>query len=270
MRRSKVTLFMPTLNEVVGLRAMLPRIDPSWCDEIIVVDGGSTDGTLEELKKWGCTAIPQVGRGLTPAWNTGFARSTGDIFILFTPDGNCIPELIPTLIAKVEEGHDMVCASRYLPPAISHDDGFITALGNRIFTTAIRILFGSKFTDTLGGFRAYRRDAILAMNLHRQHEESWLRRRYQLINTWEIGSAIRAAKLGLRTMDVAGDEPSRMGGKSKLSVVRNGTAGVVQILHELVSGQRPLRAAARELAAAKGVAAARVAADQVAADRVRA
>jgi len=251
MKRPRVTLFMPTLNEVVGLRALLPRINKSWIDEVIIIDGGSTDGTLEELRKWGYEAIPQVGKGLTPAWNTGFARSTGDIFILFTPDGNCIPELIPVLIDKVNEGYDIVCASRYLPPAQSHDDGFITALGNKIFTTAIRILFGSKFTDTLGGFRAYRRDAILAMNLHRQHEESWVRRRYQLINTWEIGSAIRSAKLKLRMLDIAGDEPSRLGGKSKLSVVRNGTAGVVQILHELVSGNRPLRAAAKELAVAK-------------------
>lgn len=164
---------------------------------------------------------------------------------LFTPDGNCIPELIPTLIDKITEGYDIVCVSRYLPPARSEDDSFLTAFGNHMFTGIIRVLFKSKFTDTLGGFRAYRRDAVMAMNLHRQHEESWLRRRYRLINTWEIGSAIRSAKLGLRTADVPGDEPARVGGDSKMSIVGNGMAAVFQIGHELLASDVAWKVAAK-------------------------
>jgi glycosyltransferase involved in cell wall biosynthesis len=244
MRRLSVTLFMPTLNELEGLRSVLPRIDRNLFQQIIVVDGGSTDGTIEELAKWGIRAVPQEGPGLTSAWNTGFSHSTSDVFILFTPDGNCLPELLAPLIDKMEEGYDMICVSRYLPPAKSHDDGLITAFGNWMFTFMIRTLFGSKFTDTLGGFRAYRREAVLAMNLHRQHEESWLRRRYQLINTWEIGSAIRSAKLALRTTELAGDEPARLGGVSKMHIIRNGIAAVMQIGHEVLSSNAALKPAA--------------------------
>jgi len=238
---------MPTLNELTGLRAILPRIDPSWCDEIVVVDGNSTDGTIEEVAKYGHKLVQQKGRGLFDAWKTGFENTTGDIFIVFTPDGNCIPELLPTLIEKMSEGYDMVCVSRYLPPAKSHDDTFISALGNRTFTMAINLLFGAHYTDTLGGYRAYRRDAILKMNLHRQNEESWIHRRFPLTATWEIGAACRIAKLGLRTTDIPGDEPVRRGGTSKMSVVRNGTAGVVQIGGEFFSSRRKLeRVAAKE------------------------
>jgi len=253
MRRLTCSLFMPTLNEQAGLSAMLPRIDPRWFDEVLVVDGNSTDGTASEVAKYGYRLIHQKGRGLVDAWNTGFENTSGDIFIVFTPDGNCIPELLPTLIAKISDGYDMVSVSRYLPPAKSHDDTFISALGNYTFTKAINLLFGAHHTDTLGGYRAYRRDAILAMNLHRQHEESHLRRRFPLINTWEIGAAIRSAKLGLRTIDIPGDEPVRWGGISKMSVIRNGTAGVTQIGSELLSGRRALhRATARPPRAADG------------------
>jgi glycosyltransferase involved in cell wall biosynthesis len=235
MSRLTVTLFMPTLNELEGVRYVMPRINRAWCDQILVVDGGSTDGTIEELKKWDIDAIPQEGRGLAGAWNTGFKHSQSDVFILLTPDGNCIPELIPDLVAKIAEGNDLVLASRYLPPAKSEDDSALTAFGNWMFTTIIRVLFKSKVTDSLGGYRAYRRTAVLAMNLHRQHEESWIRGRYPLLNTWEIGSAIRSAKVNLRVAEIPGDEPARVGGISKMSIIRNGTAAVFQILLEVFS-----------------------------------
>ncbi|MGH7917417.1 MAG: glycosyltransferase family 2 protein, partial [Candidatus Binataceae bacterium] len=137
---------MPTLNEQAGLSAMLPRIDSRWFDEVLVVDGNSTDGTADEVAKYGHRLIHQKGRGLVDAWNTGFENTSGDIFIVFTPDGNCIPELLPTLIAKISEGYDMVSVSRYLPPAKSHDDTFISALGNHTFTKIINLLFGANHT----------------------------------------------------------------------------------------------------------------------------
>ena len=252
MRRLRSSLFMPTLNEQTGLRAILPRIDPAWCDEVVVVDGNSTDGSVQEVEKYGYRVIRQKGRGIVDAWRTGFEQTTGDIFIVFTPDGNCIPELLPALLDKMSEGYDMVCVSRYLPPAKSQDDTLITALGNYMFTKTINLLFRANHTDTLGGYRAYRREAVLAMNLHRQGEENWLRGRFPLINSWEIGAAVRTAKLGLRTTDIAGDEPARQGGASKMSVIRNGTAGLTQIGTELFSSRNSLkRAVARSQQANK-------------------
>jgi glycosyltransferase involved in cell wall biosynthesis len=236
-----VTIFMATLNEIDGLREIFPRIDPEWYDEMIVIDGGSTDGTVEFLKERGITVLPEERKGVVNAYNLGFARSSGDIFIPFQPDGNCIPELIPVLIAEARKGYDIVFVSRYLPPAKSVDDGLITGFGNRMFRYIINILFRCHCTDPLGGYRAYRRGSVLKMRLNTQPDESALRYRFDLLNTWEVGGVIRAAKLKLNTKEIPGDEPARIGGVSTISIIWNGSMVVAQILYELVTGQRPFR-----------------------------
>jgi glycosyltransferase involved in cell wall biosynthesis len=236
-RRERVTLFMPTLNEVDGLKAVLPRISRDWVDEIIVVDAGSTDGTVEYLQSQGITVLQEEIAGVVNAYNQGFRASSGDIFVTFTPDGNCIPELIPALLEESRKGYDIVFVSRYLPPARSYDDGMLTGIGNFVFNRMINVLFSARYTDVLGGFRAYRRQAILRMGLPTQPQENWATRKYDLLNTWEVGGAIRAAKLRLRTKEIPGDEPKRIGGVSKISIVRNGTMVVLQILYEFFNGR---------------------------------
>ena len=90
----------------------------------------------------------------------------------------------------------------------------------------------------LGGFRAYRRSALLRMGLPTQSQENWLTSRYDLINTWEVGGVIRGAKLGLRMKEIPGDEPKRIGGITKTSILRNGSMVVLQILYELYKGKK--------------------------------
>ncbi|NJL71015.1 MAG: glycosyltransferase [Candidatus Competibacteraceae bacterium] len=112
--RERITIFMPTLNEVDGLKAVLPRISRDWYDEIIVVDGHSTDGTVEYLRSQahrGVKVYLEEKKGVVNAYNLGFRFSSGDIFITFTPDGNCIPELIPALIEEARQGYDIVFVS---------------------------------------------------------------------------------------------------------------------------------------------------------------
>jgi glycosyltransferase involved in cell wall biosynthesis len=240
-RQDTVSIFMATLNEIDGLRAILPRISREWYDELIVIDGGSTDGTLDYLKSQGINVQSEQRKGVVNAYCQGFRETTGDIFITFTPDGNCIPELIPELIREARKGYDLVFVSRYLPPAKSYDDGLITGFGNFMFNQVVNILFGSRHTDLLGGFRAYRRSAVLKMGLHTQSEESWLRARFDLLNTWEVGGSIRATKLKLRTKEISGSEPKRIGGISKVSILWNGSMLVAQILSELFNGRRFLK-----------------------------
>jgi glycosyltransferase involved in cell wall biosynthesis len=236
-----VTLFFPTLNEVNGLKAILPRLKPEWYDELIVVDGGSTDGTVEFLEQQGITAVRQKRNGFSNAYHEGFDLSSGDLFVTFTPDGNCIPELIPNLLETTKEGYDLVFVSRYLPPAKSYDDGRITGFGNWFFAKLINVIFGCNFTDPLGGFRAYRRTAVHRMALNTQISESKLKYKHDLLNTWEVGSIIRAAKLKLKTKEIPGDEPKRIGGESKMSILYNGSMIFGQIAHELISGKRFLK-----------------------------
>lgn len=236
--RPTVAIFIPTLNEINGLKSLIPRIERDWYDELIVIDGGSTDGTVEYLRENNIDVRPEERRGVVNAYNQAFRATRSDIFIAIQGDGNCQVELLPDLIREARKGYDIVFVSRYLPPAKSHDDGFITTFGNYAFTQLINLLFRAHYTDTLGGYRAYRRDAVLQMGLDVQPDENWLRARYDLLNTWEIGACIRASKLKLRIHEIPGDEPARIGGKSKVSIIWNGLMVLAQIAYEFVVGNR--------------------------------
>ena len=237
------------------MRDIVPRLSPDWYDELIVIDGGSTDGTVEFLKARGVDVRGEDRPGVVNAYNQAFHATTSELFITLQGDGNCLVELIPRLIEEAKKGYDIVFASRYLPPAKSHDDSTLTAIGNYVFTRIINLLFGARYTDALGGFRAYRRSAVLRMQLDTQPDVNWLTRRFDLLNTWEIGGCIRAAKLGMRTHEIPGDEPRRAGGVSKMSVIRNGLMVVAQIFHELAIGRRFVNRKARSAATELDVAA---------------
>ncbi len=224
---------MPVLNEVVALREILPQIDQSQFDEILIIDGGSTDGTVQYCEEQGIKVLHQTKKGIPDAEDVAYRHTTGDIVILFTPDGNSLPELLPDLCAKMREGYDMVIVSRYKDSAESHDDGLLTGFGNKLFTKIVNILFRANYTDVLVGFRGYQRSAIEKMRLQNFTHENWLRKNFFYMNSWELGAAIRAAKLKLKVTEIPGSEPARIGGVSKLSIVKNGTGSVLQILHDL-------------------------------------
>ena len=233
-----VAIFMPTLNEIEGVKSLIPRIKRAWYDELIVIDGGSTDGTIEYLLEQGVDVRMEERKGVVNSYNQAFRATRSEIFIAIQSDGNCLVELIPDLIREARKGYDIVFVSRYLPPARSFDDGIVTTFGNYAFTRLINLLFRARYTDALGGFRAYRRGAVLKMGLDVQPDENRLTARYDLLNTWEVGGCIRAAKLGLHRHEIPGDEPARIGGKSKVSIVRNGLMVLAQIAYELIIGKR--------------------------------
>lgn len=208
-KKEKITLLLPTKNEIIGMKVILPLIDREWIDEILVVDD-SADGTLEYALSQGCKAIRQTSKGLSGAYFDGVAQAVGDVIITFSPDGNSLPELIPPLIAKMREGYDMVIVSRYLPGAFSEDDDVVTAFGNWLFTKMVNVMFGGNYTDSLVMFRAWRKDAF----------------RFVEFNSGRAGPDIHmtiiAAKQKLRVTEIPGDEPIRIGGKRKMQPLLNG------------------------------------------------
>src|SRR5947209_2381579 len=108
----KTTLLVATLNEIEGMKAIMPRVKPEWCDQILVMDGGSTDGTIEYAKECGYEVYVQKKKGFREGYKETLPLIRGDVLLTFSPDGNSIPELIPDLLAKMKEGYDMVIASR--------------------------------------------------------------------------------------------------------------------------------------------------------------
>ena len=218
----KTTLLILTLNEIDGMRVIMPRIKREWVSDILIVDGGSTDGTIEYAREHGYRVLNQRSRGPTLAYREAVEEIRDGIIINFSPDGNCIPELIPTLAAKISEGYDMVIASRYLGAAKSEDDDAVTRFGNRLFTAAFNALFGLRITDSLGMFRAWKREIVPAFPKYlpaRSGIEPYL-------NT-------QCAKRRLKVAEIPGDEPKRIGGVRKMSPIGNGLAIVRLMLHEL-------------------------------------
>lgn len=220
MSRLTVTLMVFSWNEIDGMQVIMPQIKKEWYDQLIIVDGGSTDGTLEYARSHGYDIFVQKEPGAGAAFLEAMARSTGDIIIPFSPDGNSVPEIIPQLVAKINEGYDLVTASRYAKGAKSYDDDRVTAFGNWMFTTLINVLFKAKITDALVMYRAYRKELIGDLGISTK-TVSW-------------GSQIltRALKQKKRIAEIPGDEPARIGGFRKMDPIKNGLAELSMILHE--------------------------------------
>lgn len=229
--RPKITLFIPVLNEIDGMKAILPQIRPEWCDQILVVDGGSSDGSLEYAKALGLETYVQRRKGIRFAYMEAWPLIRGDVVITFSPDGNCPVEAIPRLTAAMSDGHDMVIASRYLGDARSEDDDMLTGFGNWMFTTLINGLHGGHYTDAMGIYRAYRTDLFSRLGL--DQEEGYAPER---LLTTTIGIepllSIRSAKRKLRVSEIPCPEPPRIGGKRKLQMFRWGGAYLLQTFRE--------------------------------------
>jgi glycosyltransferase involved in cell wall biosynthesis len=229
-----VTLLIPTLNEVEGMRAIMPRIKPEWCHQTIVLDGGSTDGTIEYAKAHGYTVVVQSKPGMRQAYNEVLPLITGDMTITFSPDGNSIPELIPDLIAKMKEGFDMVIVSRYLSGAKSDDDDWLTGFGNWLFTKTVNVLHRAKYTDVMVIYRAFWTRLIRELELE---QDRWYRTPEWLFRTrisWEPLLSVRAARRKLKITEIPGDEPPRIGGERKLQVWKWGAAYYFQFWRDFL------------------------------------
>lgn len=206
----KSTLAVLVLDEIDAIRQVLPRIDRAWVDEIIVVDGGSTDGTIEYCESIGFRVLRQKRRGYGSGMRELIEIATGDIIIEFMGDGNCKVETIPLLVEKIEEGYDLVIGSRYMPGAKSFDDTPVTRFGNWCFTHLINVLFGASYKDAMMGYRAYRKAAFQQLEM----DSPGL--------CFPTQGAIQFARFGFRVTEIPSDEPARLGGVRKAQNVKTG------------------------------------------------
>jgi glycosyltransferase involved in cell wall biosynthesis len=199
----KSTLAVLVLNEIEAIQKVLPQIKREWVDEIIVVDGGSNDGTIEYCESLGYAVLRQSQRGYGRGMMELIDRAQGEIIIEFMGDGNCKPETIPLLVAKINEGYDLVIGSRYMAGARSYDDTFITRLGNWGFTQLINIAFRAHYDDAMMGYRAYRKSAFRQLEM----DSPGL--------CFPTQGSIQFARFGFKTAEVPSDEPARLGGVRK-------------------------------------------------------
>jgi glycosyltransferase involved in cell wall biosynthesis len=229
----KVSLLVFTLNEVDGMKAIIPSIDRSLFHEIIVVDGGSNDGTVEWSRGNGYQVWEQRRKGLRFGYSEIFPQLTGEVVITFSPDGNSPVDVLPKLIAAMAEGYDMVIGSRYLGGAKSEDDTPITAFGNWAFTRAINLLHGGRYTDAMTMYRAYRKDLYFDLGMNRDDGYDFCERFFNTIVGIEPLLSVRALKRHCKIAEVLALEPKRITGESKLQTFRWGACYALQVVREL-------------------------------------
>jgi len=207
----KSTLVACTLNEIEAVQVVLPALRRQPIDEILIVDGGSTDGTVEWCVANGFRVIDHRAGGYGSSIRAGVKEATGDVIIEFPPDGNSLAERIPALLEAIRNGQDFVIVSRYKDGATSHDDDFMTSIGNWMFTFLTNRLFGTAYTDVLVGYRGYRKQVFDTITW----DASGL--------SWPLQSAVRFAQVpGVRIGEIGGDEPDRIGGVRKMRVFATG------------------------------------------------
>lgn len=225
----KVLLIAAASNELEGIKTVFPKIDKSIIDDIIVVDLNSTDGTVEYCKKHEIRVHHQKTKGYGAAMMEALELNNDEVVLEFPPDGSSPPEKINELIIKIKEGNDLVIGSRYLDGAKSYDDDIITAFGNWMFTRIVNLLFGTRFTDVLIGFRAYRRKAFNKFSPTARNLD------------WSVELPILFAKTGAKIAEIPSDEPKRIGGKRKMSPIKTGLAITRVIIREFIFPNANLR-----------------------------
>lgn len=156
-----VVALIPAYNEEQAIADVLQRVRP-FVHEVIVVDDGSHDRTGEMARASGATVVRHaINRGLGAAIGTGFATALlrgADVVVTLDADGQHDPAEIPTFLAAVEGGAEVVIGSRLLNSRASMP--LIRQIANVIGNVLTYVLFGAWVTDSQSGFRAFTREAL--------------------------------------------------------------------------------------------------------------
>ncbi len=229
-----VLLVLPTLNEISGLKVILPQIPLELFRKVIVLDGCSTDGTIEFCESNGLEVFVQKQRGLRNGMMELLTSDLAnyDYILTFSPDGNCDPGTLHGFVEMLDGNVDLVIGSRYAGDQSSADDDVITAFGNWVFTRSTNLLFRSKYTDVFSIYRAFKPNLVWDLCLHEDESYRFAERAFHTKLSWEPLMSYRAAKYRKNIADYPVGEPARIGGERKLQVVRWGAAFLAQLIRE--------------------------------------
>jgi Glycosyl transferase family 2 len=206
-----VSVVIPTLNEAENIAAVLAQLERF--DDIILVDGCSTDATVEIARavRPDLRVLVREPAGKGDALRAGFAAATGDVIVIMDADGSMDPAEIDVFMSMIAVGFDLVKGSRLACGGGSHDLTRIRGYGNAALCTLANTLFRTQWTDLCYGFLAFRRSCLPQLALQ--------------ADGFEIESQIlaHAALAGLRIAEVPSIEMPRLAGRSHLVARRDGT-----------------------------------------------
>jgi glycosyltransferase involved in cell wall biosynthesis len=232
-----VSVVIPTLNEAANVGWVLQRL-PAVVDEVIVVDGLSTDGTVAAARaaRPDVVIVNATRRGKGAALRAGFAAARGTFVVMLDADCSMDPAEIDRYVALLERGVDLVKGSRFLPDAGTADITVLRRWGNGTLLALVNHLYGARFTDLCYGFIAFRRSVLDALRVEADGFEV------------ETEIAVHALCAGMRIAEVPSFESRRRDGVSKLHPCRDGS----RVLWTIAREHRAMRRATRERALGRG------------------
>jgi len=154
---SEVTVVIPTLNEAEAIGKVIDELKQYGIENIIVVDGYSTDGTPKIAKEKGVKVIFQEGRGKALAIKTALKHVKTPYILVMDGDYTYPAKHVKELYEKIKEGYDEVIGARTWPRKTQE---LIFKIGNRMLTLLFNLLFGAKLSDVLSGMYIVRKDRL--------------------------------------------------------------------------------------------------------------
>lgn len=240
----RVSVVIPTLNEARNLPYVLNAL-PVDIYEVIVVDGHSVDGTLEIARKVRPDAriMMQTRSGKGNALACGCAAATGDIIVMIDADGSTDANEITSFVSALLDGADFAKGTRFAKGGGSEDITRLRALGNRMLTSTVNLLYGTKYTDLCYGYNVFWRRHLSALGFNSTTISSADTGGRLWGDGFEIETLvnIRIAEAGLAVAEVPSFERSRIYGVSNLSACSDGIRVLRTILHERFTQPRQWR-----------------------------
>jgi glycosyltransferase involved in cell wall biosynthesis len=206
-----VSIVIPTLNEAGNILEAVTTIQKelAYPKEIIVVDGNSTDGTIQIVKDTNCKLIIEPRRGYGLALRTGFKHAKGDIVVMVDGDGTYEVKHINRLLETMTKNDAELClATRMYDP--NKAMGFMNFIGNKVITFCYDFLYNQFLSDTQSGFRAISRSAIEKVSLDVDDM------------AFATEMLVEFAKKGFKMVEVRSTYKARKYGKTKLRKVKSG------------------------------------------------
>jgi glycosyltransferase involved in cell wall biosynthesis len=208
----RIVVVIPTLDEEQSIAHVVHEIPRPLVDRVIVADGGSRDATVAQAQAAGAEVI-DAGRGYGRAClAASMAAEDAEIVVFMDGDGADDPRAIAKLIEPIRSGrYDFVIGSRARGQRDPGSIAWHQLAAGRLAGRGMRFLYGVPYTD-MCAFRAIRRDVLLQLGMREQ------------TYGWNLEMQMRAARSGLRILEVPVNHRTRRGGQSKISGNISGTA----------------------------------------------
>jgi glycosyltransferase involved in cell wall biosynthesis len=226
-KKKSVSIIIPSYNEEKNIAWVIKdckKLKKFFPIEIVVVDGGSKDKTVTVAQREGVDRIitfpVKRGKGCD-FWVAGIA-STGEYIVQIDADHQFQPDEIPSFVKELEKGMDVVIGTRFENGHV--EEGSISPtnkIGNAIVSYAATLGAGIKITDVMAGFKAFRREAFMALDLRERHFE------------YEAETVVKAVRMGMKFKQLPITYTKRIGGSSGIRAIRDGVMVLLAILRTL-------------------------------------